>query len=97
MSDKHFSRDELERRREKLKDDRYRCYRCGEVETPILVGDVGDGAECGEPDDKVLGYACENPECVSPLIASIETVSDTVERTEKRSLESVHDELRRNV
>ena len=68
MSNKHFSRDELERRREKLKDDRYRCFRCGGVETPILVGDAGDGAEYGEPDDKVLGYACENPECISDIV-----------------------------
>jgi len=67
MSNKHFNRDGLERRREKLKDDRYQCRQCGQIETPILVGDVGDGAEYGEPDDKVLGYVCENPECVSEI------------------------------
>jgi hypothetical protein len=83
--------DWLEQRREELKDDRYRCHRCGQIETPILVGDVGDGVEYGEPDDKVLGYACDNPDCVSDvarphlneatLIDSIENVSEAVERT----------------
>jgi len=90
MSDRQnsISRDELELRREELKDDRYRCYRCGHIEMPILVGDVDDGAEYGEPDDKVLGYACENPECVSDVARPY--------LEEERSLESVHAELRKN-
>jgi len=82
-----MTRTELEKRRQELKNDRYRCHRCGQVETPILVGDVGDGDEYGEPDDKVLGYACDNPECVSDVARPY---------LDERSLESVHDELRRN-
>lgn len=62
-----MTRTELNKRREELKDARYRCRLCGVVETPILVGDAGDGNQYGEPDDKVLGYACENPECIGAI------------------------------
>jgi len=82
-----MTRTELEKRRQELKDDRYRCHRCGQVETPILVRDVGDGDEYGEPDDKVLGYAYENPECVSDVARPY---------LDERSIESVCDQLRRN-
>lgn len=63
--DRHW----LERRRYQLIDESLCCDHCGNVLTPILVGDAGSGTEWGERFDSVLAYACEREECLIPPLA----------------------------